>query len=166
MVILLCAAATWVALLVFNIERWVDFYRIARTGLARTPAGYVYHELLTVGISLVLILGFPAALIGAVLPLMIRKVSGEGALLGERVGTLLTCNTLGAVGGTLLTGFVLMPLVGLRNAFGVLALILATGALIVAGKRGWLAGMAVAICVCGITGSLFYLWRRRAGNMS
>ena len=73
-VLLLCVAAAWVTLLVFNMEQWVDFYRIARIGLSRTPEGYVYHELLTTGIALV-ILGIPAALIGAVLPLMMRAVS-------------------------------------------------------------------------------------------
>ena len=107
-ILLLCIAAVWVTLLVFNIERWVDFYRIVRTGLARTPVGYVYHELITVGISVV-ILGVPAALIGSVLPLMIRAVSHEDAPLGEKVGVLLTWNTLGAVCGTLFTGFFLMP---------------------------------------------------------
>ena len=42
-VLLLCVAAAWVTLLVFNIEQWVNFYRIARIGLSRTPEGYVYH---------------------------------------------------------------------------------------------------------------------------
>src|SRR5208337_2104063 len=116
--------AACVTLLVINIGQWVDFYRIARIGLSRTPVGYVYHELLTVGIALV-ILGIPAALLGAVLPLMMRAVSAAGVPLGARVGALLTWNTLGAVAGTLVTGFLLMPYCGLRNAFGVLALVLA-----------------------------------------
>ncbi|HZL42393.1 MAG TPA: hypothetical protein VFD66_03860, partial [Verrucomicrobiae bacterium] len=153
-VVLLCAAAAWVVLLVFNIEQWVDFYRIARTGLGRTPVGYVYHELLTVGISLV-ILGVPAALIGAVLPLMIRAISHRGKALGADLGKLLTWNTLGAVGGTLITGFVLMPVVGLRNAFGVLALMLAAAALIVARAQRWNVGSLGALTVCGLTISLF-----------
>jgi spermidine synthase len=152
--VLLCIAAAWVALLVFNIERWVDFYRIARTGLARTPAGYVYHELLTVSIALV-ILGLPAAWIGAVLPLMIRAVSGEGTTLGAKVGALLTWNTLGAVGGTLITGFVLMPVAGLRNSFGILALVLAVAALVIAVRRVWFAGIAGTVGVCLWVGSLF-----------
>ena len=116
---LLCVAAAWVSILVLNIESWVDFYRIARTGLARTPAGYVYHELLTVGIAMV-VLGVPAACIGAVLPLMIRAVSADGKLLGKKVGALLTANTLGCVVGVMFTGFVLMPWLGLRNAFAAL----------------------------------------------
>ncbi len=153
-VLVLCMAAAWVTLLVFNIERWVDFYRIARTGLARTPTGYVYHQLLTAGMSL-LILGIPAAGIGSVLPLMIRAVSKEGALLGARVGALLTWNTLGAVAGTLLTGFVLMPLAGLRNAFGVLALVLALTALLVAWQHAWRTGITGAVGVCAFAGCLF-----------
>ncbi len=139
-ILLLCVAAAWVTLLVFNIEQWVNFYRIARIGLSRTPEGYVYHELLTTGIALV-ILGIPAALIGAVLPLMMRAVSAGGTPLGSRVGALLTWNTLGAVGGTLMTGFLLMPFCGLRNAFGVLALVLALVALLLALRQGWLPGI-------------------------
>jgi spermidine synthase len=153
-VLLLCVAAAWVVFLVFNIERWVDFYRIVHTGLSRTAVGYVFHQFFATGMSL-LILGVPAALIGAVLPLMIRAVSNEGAPLGAKVGSLLTWNTLGAVVGTLSTGFILMPKLGLRNAFGVLALTLAFVGLVVAWRRGWRAGMTGAFGICLLAGSLF-----------
>ena len=153
-VLLLCLAAAWVILLVFNIERWVDLYRIARTGLGRTSVGYLYHELLSAGISL-LIFGLPAACIGAVLPLMIRAISLDGAPLGLKVGALLTWNTLGAVAGILLCGFVLMPVVGLRNAFGVLALVLALVALAITWRAGWRAGGGIAVAVAVFAGCLF-----------
>jgi predicted membrane-bound spermidine synthase len=153
-VLLLCLAAAWVALLVFNIDRWVDFYQIARSGLGRTPIGYVYHEFLTTGIALV-VLGLPAAWIGAVLPLMMRAVAGEGAALGAKVGALLTWNTLGAVCGTLLTGFVIMPQIGLRNAFAVLSLALAVIAAIIAWRRSWVLGLGGSVCVCALAGSIF-----------
>jgi len=148
-VLLLCLAAAWVAVLVFKIELWVEFYRWARTGLARTPVGYVYYELFSAGAALV-ILGIPAALVGAVLPLMIRAVSAGDTPLGARVGSLLTWNTLGAVVGTLLTGFVLLPQAGLRDAFAVLALVLGAAALLVAWRRTWLTGMGGALVVCGL----------------
>ncbi len=154
LVLLLCATSAWVTLLVFNIERWVDIYLIARTGLGRTEVGYVYQLLLSTGISLV-ILGVPAACIGAILPLMIRASICEGVPLGARVGALLTWNTLGAVVGTLLTGFVLMPLAGLRDAFGVLALVLGVVAMVVAGYRRWRLGVTATAGVCGFAICLF-----------
>jgi predicted membrane-bound spermidine synthase len=153
-VLLLGFAAAWVTLLVFNLERWVDFYRIARTGLGRTDVGYDYQLLLSTGIALV-ILGVPAAAIGAVLPLMMRAVAAAGAPLGARVGALLTWNTLGAVAGTLITGFGLMPWLGLRNAFGTLALVLGLVALAVALRRGWRLGTGLAAAGCGFTLCLF-----------
>jgi len=153
-ILLLCIAAAWTAILVINIGHWVDFYRIARTGLARTPVGYVFHELLTTGIALV-VLGLPAAWIGAVLPLVIRGVSRDGADLGAKVGRLLTWNTLGAVCGTLITGFFLMPGIGLRNAFAVLALMLALVSLVMALRQFWLMGLAGCVIVCALAGSIF-----------
>lgn len=147
-VCLLVLAAAWVTLLVFNIERWVEFYRLARTGLGRTEVGYVYQLLLSSGIAMV-ILGLPAGCIGGVLPLMIRAESTTGESFGKQVGALLTWNTLGAVGGTLLTGFWIMPALGLRNAFGLLALVLGAVALIVAWSRRWRIGAAATAVACG-----------------
>ncbi|MFN3408494.1 MAG: fused MFS/spermidine synthase [Limisphaerales bacterium] len=149
-VVLLCLAAFWVAFLVFNIERGVDFYRIARTGLGRTEMGYLYHQLLAGGIALV-VLGLPAAWIGAVVPLMIRLVSADGFKLGGKVGALLTWNTLGAVTGVLFTGFVLMPVAGLRGAFVVLGALLATVAIMFAWRSKFRLGKAlgaVALVFC------------------
>ena len=153
-VVLLTAAAAWVVLLVFNIERWMDVFRFARTGLARSTVGYAYNQLLTGGLALV-ILGLPAASIGAVLPLTIRGLVHEGTTLGKEVGTLLTWNTLGAVIGTLLTGFLLMPQLGLRNAFGVLTLALALIALWLALSHRWKPGIAGSLGVGLFAGMLF-----------
>ena len=123
LVVVLLAASTWVGVLVFNIEGWVEFYRAARTGIARTSTGYIYNQWLSAFLSMV-VLGVPAALIGSVLPLMIRVSAQENGTLGVQVGKLLTSNTLGAVVGVLFTGFFIMPYAGLRNAFVILALCL------------------------------------------
>ncbi len=150
---LLLAASLWIALLVFKIEWWVEFYRWAKSGLARSSVGYVYYQGLSALLSMV-VLGVPAALIGSVLPLLIRSIGGDlcEAGLGQRVGRLLTWNTLGAVAGTLLTGFGLMPWVGLRGSFGVLAGALCIGALGLAWRRAQLrmaawAGGSLALIV-------------------
>lgn len=153
-VLMLCIAAGWIVLLVFNIERWVDIYRILRTGLGRSSVGYFFHELMNAGISL-LIFGLPAACIGSVLPLMIRVVSQESPSLGSKVGSLLTVNTLGAVIGTLLTGFLLMPLAGVRNSFAVLALILASAALVYAKRIRWNTGITSSGCAAIFAIALF-----------
>ncbi len=62
---------------------------------------------------------------------------------------MLTWNTLGAVVGVLLAGFVLMPMLGLRGAFTAAALILAVTALVtaLAARRRIAAGASAAIGV-------------------
>lgn len=146
---LLLSAALWVGLLVFNIESWVDVYRVLRSGIARSSTGYLFHQLLSCAIAMV-VLGIPAAMIGAVVPLLIRRSAAAGATLGSQVGRLLTWNTVGAVGGVLITGFVIMPTAGLRNAFLVLALGLAIAALIASWTQQARRFMAVAGSICAL----------------
>lgn len=153
-VLLLLAAAAWIGLLVFQIESWVEIYRVARAGLARSTVGYVYHQVLT-GVLSMIVLGVPAAVIGSVLPLLIRTLSPQVATLGAEVGRLLTWNTCGAVGGVLLTGFVLMPHAGLRNSFGVLAVLLCAVALITAWHRRLRSGLAFSGGTMALLAALF-----------
>lgn len=119
--VLLISAALWIGLLVASVEHWVEFYRWVKTGLARTETGYTFHQLCS-GMMSLIVLGVPAGLLGAVLPLWIRELPQSGTALGRGVGRLLTWNTIGAVAGTLVTGFGLMPGLGLRGAFLTLAL--------------------------------------------
>lgn len=164
---LLLAAGAWVGLLVFNIETLVNVYRYARSGLAPSSMGYYFHQFMTALLSLV-VLGFPAALIGAVLPLLIRSLASSASALGVEVGRLLTWNTLGAVFGVLLTGFVLMPLAGLRGAFGALALCLVVISLITAWRHSmrWLSAVGGTAAIAAIV--LFALtgegWRHTLGS--
>lgn len=146
-VLLLCAAAL-IGLVVFNMVNLVEVYRHARSGLGATAMGYRYYQVLMSVMSLG-VLGLPAAALGAVLPLWIRVVSATSPLLGDRVGRLLAWNTLGAVGGVLLTGFVLMPGIGLRGSLATLALAAAGAAIITAlatkQRLAAAAGAAVAL---------------------
>jgi spermidine synthase len=57
----------------------------------------------------------PTALMGATLPVLSRFCVTQFAALGRRVGDLYALNTLGAVGGCALTGFFLIPRLGLRG---------------------------------------------------
>ena len=64
-----------------------------------------------VGSSLLL----PTAAMGATLPLLARFATLRLGAAGERVGTLYAVNTAGAVAGTILCGFVLLPSIGREN---------------------------------------------------
>ena len=153
----LLAAGLFIGLMMGGIEWWVDFYRNAKTGLGRTPMGFHYHQLLA-GIMSIVVLGFPAGLIGSVLPLCLKEAEQAGGL-GDRVGRLLTWNTLGAVAGVLLSGFVIMPQFGLRGALGASALFLCVAA---AGLM-WLNGSRRLVLIPTAAAALV-LWSAIAGG--
>jgi spermidine synthase len=60
------------------------------------------------------VLFIPTFLMGGTLPILVRGITRTSAELGVRVSQLYWVNTLGAVAGTLMSGFVLLPAVGLR----------------------------------------------------
>jgi spermidine synthase len=60
------------------------------------------------------VLFIPTFFMGGTLPILVRGVIRNSAELGIRVSQLYWVNTLGAVAGTLISGFVLLPVLGLR----------------------------------------------------
>ena len=75
-------------------------------------AGGVGFSLYTLVTAFAVLL-IPTALMGATLPLLSRYAVRRDEELGRRVGALYAINTLGAIGGTLVAGFVLLPGFGL-----------------------------------------------------
>ncbi|RIK94615.1 MAG: hypothetical protein DCC71_23440, partial [Proteobacteria bacterium] len=61
------------------------------------------------------ILLVPTTLMGATLPLLARHAVRSDREVGPRIGTLYAVNTAGAIGGTLVCGFLLLPALGLRG---------------------------------------------------
>jgi spermidine synthase len=131
---LLISAACFVIVHVLLIEKIALLYAQAKYGLAQNQVGYIWHEL-AIALLALIFLGFPAACLGAVVPLAIRLSTSANTSLGDRVGRLLTANTIGAVAGVLLTGFMLMPLLGLRSALATLAILLFALAGVIAFQR-------------------------------
>jgi len=129
--VLLLAAAVLIGVVVINFVNLVEVYRLVKSGLSETDMGYRLHQIFLSAMSLG-VLGLPAAALGAVFPLWIRTISAATGPLGGPVGRLLAWNTCGAVAGVLLTGFVLMPGLGLRGSFTALALTATTAAIITA----------------------------------
>lgn len=66
-----------------------------------------------------LVLVIPTALMGATLPLLIKYVVQRKDQIGSRVGLLYAMNTAGAIGGTLVAGFILLPSLGLNGTIWV-----------------------------------------------
>ena len=93
---------------------------LAFFGLAEPVYGWVYSwasdsvVLLGVGRFVVssALLIFPTTLLGATLPLLCRFVSSSRKHLGRDVGRLYGLNTLGAATGAAITGFLLIPKLG------------------------------------------------------
>ncbi len=92
----------------------------------------------------------PTLLLGAAFPAVLRIAVGDQRV-GREAGAVLACNTLGGIAGTLLTGFLLLPALGLVRTLGVLAAIAAAvGA--VAAWRGRSDGRAATGWATGIAG--------------
>ena len=60
-------------------------------------------------------LALPTTFMGATLPMLARYAIAEEAQIGRRIGLLYAINTAGAVAGALLTAFLLLPELGLRQ---------------------------------------------------
>jgi len=92
----------------------------------------------------------PTLLLGAAFPAVLRIAAGDRRV-GRDVGAVLACNTLGGIAGTLLTGFVLLPALGLVRTLGVLAALAAlVGA--AAAWRGRADGRAATGWATGLIG--------------
>lgn len=95
-------------------------------------APWLYH-LARLGVASVSLL-LPTALMGATLPLLVRQFVESAEVIAQRTGFLYAVNTLGALLGTVATGFVLLP------TFGVSATVWATASVNLA-----IGGVAVAM---------------------
>ena len=62
-----------------------------------------------------IVLAIPTTFMGATLPLLTKYVVKSKEQIGSRVGLLYATNTAGAIGGTVVAGFVLLPLLGLNG---------------------------------------------------
>jgi len=63
----------------------------------------------------------PTVLLGAAFPAVLR-MTASAMRAGRDVGTILALNTIGGIAGTLLTGFLLVPALGLVRTLGMLAI--------------------------------------------
>jgi spermidine synthase len=87
----------------------------------------------TRGVAAFLMLLVPTTLMGLTFPLLLQRVA-RYSNVGRWVGRLTAINTLGAVLGALLTGYVFLPWLGSQRALLAIALCFAVAALLVLGS--------------------------------
>jgi spermidine synthase len=121
---------------------------------AQVPANFIRFY---IGLPIVLVLP-PTFLMGCSFPVLQRVVQSDLELIGRRVGLLLVANIAGSVAGTMLTGWVLLNVLGtpatfkllasLSTLFAVLAvaLLARSGQLTFFGRR-WAAIVAIVLAV-------------------
>ena len=68
-----------------------------------------------------LLLLSPAVLSGASFPLAVRMAVSDPALTARGLGNIAAVNTLGGIVGSILAGFVLLPLLGMQRSILVLS---------------------------------------------
>ncbi|TVQ05796.1 MAG: hypothetical protein EA368_18555, partial [Leptolyngbya sp. DLM2.Bin27] len=97
------------------------FYRLTDglTYLGRGLGWWAYlGEVAGVAVLVVLL---PAVVLGTVLPYLMRLLEADARQPGELIGRLVMADTLGAIAGSLLTGFVLLPSLGTWRSLMLLA---------------------------------------------
>ncbi len=78
----------------------------------------------------VVVMLLPTILIGAALPLAAKAFTEQISSLGRSVGRVYASNTIGAILGSFLAGFVLIPLVGTQNAISIASVVNLSAALL------------------------------------
>ena len=161
------ACGSWLA------ARWVDRVRRPWAGLGLVESGIGFYCLLTIYLfawkldwaaslsASILwqkpwlqflkafgVMFVPTCLFGATFPLAARMYVAGVRQVGSGVGKLYTCNTLGGIAGAAVTGFVLLPALGIEVSLAVLcALNLGLGVVLCVGEpaaRGWSRALAGA----------------------
>jgi spermidine synthase len=118
-----------------------SIYRALARGLGLS---FLTFSLAQFALILLLLLP-PTTLMGATLPVLSRLFATEESSLGRRVGFLYALNTLGAMVGTGLAGYLLLPALGMQATLGLAASVnLVLGGLLVLADRRLMAPVAPA----------------------
>jgi spermidine synthase len=99
-------------------------------------------------LRLTLVVGPPILLAGVALPAAWKIAARHAAETGSRIGRLTSLNTLGAVAGSVVTGFVLVPRLGVNLSMALIAALYGAVAVLCwargyGGRRALLAGAAI-----------------------
>ncbi|MBN9604025.1 MAG: fused MFS/spermidine synthase [Afipia felis] len=120
---LLIAAAGWISLVeIAVLGHWLVIVQtLSETAVYGLTASNLAGMSARFAAAAICIVFVPTLLLGAAFPAVLKLAVGE-AKIGRDVGMVVAVNTLGGIIGTLGTGFVLLPWLGLVRTLGVLAI--------------------------------------------
>ena len=85
-----------------------------------------------------LVMLIPTSLMGAAFPLVSRICAPQMENLGRRIGSIYSANTVGSICGSLVAGFLLIPVIGLENSIVFAACInILTGLVVLISSGSW-----------------------------
>ncbi|MCA9594266.1 MAG: fused MFS/spermidine synthase [Myxococcales bacterium] len=135
----------------------------AGTGKAITT--FAGRELMR-ALAAFLILCLPVTLMGLTFPLLLQRVA-RTATVGHLVGRLTAVNTIGAVLGSMATGYLILPALGAQKTLGAVALVLAIAGAATArslSSRRWPLGLAAAALAAVLLAPAWNLARLTSGT--
>ncbi|RSL14608.1 putative membrane-bound spermidine synthase [Edaphobacter aggregans] len=149
---LLIAAAAVVALFeIAGLDLWQLRFQIEAGNVAFAATGSEFARMGThFAVAATGIVFVPTVMLGAAFPAVLRLAARE-TRAGMDVGIVLALNTAGGIAGTLLTGFLLVPILGLVRTLSILAILATTvGVLAVLLGSAVSRKMQLAVCVLGV----------------
>ncbi len=111
-------------------------------------AGTFWKEVAAHFIDASVVLLVPTVLMGMVFPIAVKICATSWKAAGKRIGEVYACNTMGCVVGSFAAGFVMVPLLGLRDSFFVviaIQLFLAVVVIFFSEKRRMVLGVSAAV---------------------
>lgn len=107
------------------------------------------------------VLLIPTFLFGMSFPFAVRIVAGSPLNLGKSIGRVYSANTFGGVAGSLIGGFVMIPLFGTHNGIAILAVVLAASGFLLIGASGSATlkrkGILAAVCSVTLAATIVYM---------
>lgn len=151
-------------LVLLALALWVVFTLVVIPGipelllrLAQVPTITFYRVLLFEVLFAIFVLLVPALLLGAALPMSIGIISRTVGQVGRDVGGVYLANTIGAIVGSMLTGFLLIPLIGTQRCLlaGLIAnLLLVAFGVVVFGARTRLRVLGLVMVILMAVGAM------------
>ncbi len=132
-------------------------------------SGAMTFSVLLRSVVLITILFFlPCCAYGCVSPIMAKYALEDRERIGSAVGGIYAAGSLGGIAGTFLTGYLLIPALGLTAIILVVAIVLVLLAIAMGGRRlvsgAWLTVLIAAFALAGTGGTPQLLARELAGS--